>query len=209
VHTYLANQNQPYVYGDYPIFTAEVASTFNEMLLMRYLLDHTTEPDRKLYLLDYYITQVNDTVVRQVMFAEFEYLIHRAGEQGETLTADMLGETYQEILTKYWGPLVAFDPERSPLSWARIPHFYYNYYVYQYATAYAATATLSQRVLAGDQEARTSYLDCLRSGNSRYPVETLRLAGVDMTTPEPVRDVFALLTALLDELEELLTGKDQ
>jgi len=214
VHSYLTSASQPYVYGSYPIFTAEVASTCNEMLLMHHLLERASDRDRRLFLLDHYLSQINDTVVRQVMFAGFENRIHLAGKEGETLTADLLGDMYQEVLRKYWGPAVEFDPERSKIGWSRVPHFYYNYYVYQYATAYAAAAVLSRRVLAGDAEARQRYLGLLRSGDSRYPVETLQVTGVDLSTPEPVTEVFATFGALIDEVEELLataetsTGKE-
>ena len=204
VHSYLASRSQPYVYGDYPIFTAEVASTCNEMLLMHHLLGQTTDHHRRLYLLDYYLNQINGTVFRQTMFAEFEYAIHRASEDRETLTADWLDEQYQQLLVRYWGPLVQWDRERSGLSWTRIPHFYYNYYVYQYATAYAAAAALSRAILRDNVTERERYLDVLRSGNSRYPVETLQLGGVDMTTDRPVNDVVALFGSLLDEVERLL-----
>jgi len=202
VHTYLTTQSQPYVYGDYPIFTAEVASTCNEMLLSHFLLDQCTDRAQKLYLLDYYLNQINSTVVRQTMLAEFEFRMHRAVEGNQTLTADMLGDLYQEMLLKYWGPQVEFDSQRSPYAWCRVPHFYYNYYVYQYATAYAAATVLSQRILAGSHEARERYLDFLRSGNHRYPVETLELAGVDITRPQPVEEVFVLFTSLIDQVEE-------
>jgi oligoendopeptidase F len=204
VHTYLASRHQPYVYGDYPIFTAEVASTCNEMLLMDHLLKRTEDPRQKLYLLDYYLGQINNTVFRQTMFAEFELAIHRMGEAGDTLTADRLGENYLELLKRYWGPAVRLDAEYSALSWSRIPHFYYNFYVYQYATAYAAAAAFSRAILDGGAIERDRYLDVLRSGSSRYPVPTLQLGGVDMTTPRPVEDVFALFDGLLDEVEELI-----
>ncbi len=204
VHTYLAARNQPYVYGDYPIFTAEVASTCNEMLLMHYLLENTEDKRRRLYLLDYYLTQINSTVFRQTMFADFEYRIHLLGEKGDTLTADSLGSLYVDMLNKYWGDGVEFDGEPNRVTWARIPHFYYNYYVYQYATAYSAAAALVKRMLAGDNEDRERYLGVLRSGNSRYPVETLQIGGVDMTTDKPVKDVVSLFDTLLDTVEQLL-----
>jgi oligoendopeptidase F len=204
MHSWLTVHNQPYVYGDYPIFTAEVASTFNELLLMDHLLKTSDDRRRKLYLLDYHLSQINNTVFRQTMFAEFEHRIHLWGEQGQTLTADSLGELYQELLVKYWGDEVQFDPERSPLTWCRIPHFFYNYYVYQYATAYSAAAALSRKVLAGGDGEREQYLDILRSGCSRYPVETLKLGGVDMTTADPMTDVIALFGSLIDQTEELL-----
>jgi oligoendopeptidase F len=204
VHTYLAGRHQPYVYADYPIFTAEVASTCNEQLLMHHLLGHTRDRAERLYLLDYRLTQINDTFVRQTMFAEFEYRMHRLGEQGETLTADALNALYLEMLQKYWGPDVQFDPGRSAWNWSRIPHFYYGYYVYQYATAYAAAMAISRNILAGDTAARELYLDLLRSGSSRYPVVALQRAGVDMTQPNPIQDVFQLFSELLDEVESLL-----
>jgi len=206
MHSFLAAKHQPYVYGDYPIFTAEVASTFNELLLMDHLLKQGGDRDRLLYLLDYHLSQINNTVFRQTMFAEFEHGMHRLGEQGETLTADSLGALYRAMQDKYWGPGVEFDEERSPLIWSRIPHFFYNYYVYQYATAYSAAVALSRRVLAGGEAEREQYLDILRSGSSRYPVETIALGGVDMTTPRPLEDVVALFGELIDRVEALLDG---
>ncbi len=204
MHSFLAAGHQPYVYGDYPIFTAEVASTFNELLLMDYLLKKTEDRDRKLFLLDYHLSQINNTVFRQTMFAEFELQIHRLGEQGQTLTADSAGELYQGLLNKYWGPAVRFDTERSPLTWSRIPHFFYNFYVYQYATAYSGAVALSRKVLAGGESEREQYLDILRSGCSKYPVETVRLGGVDLASTQPMSDVIDLFGALVDQVEELL-----
>ena len=204
MHSWLTVHHQPYVYGDYPIFTAEVASTFNELLLMDHLLKQATDRQRKLFLLDYHLSQINNTVFRQTMFAEFELRMHRHGEQGDTLTADFLGDLYQELLVKYWGPEVEFDPVRSRLTWSRIPHFFYNYYVYQYATAYSAAAALSRKVLQGGETEREQYLDILRSGCSLYPVDTVKLGGVDLTGPEPMRDVIALFGSLIDQVEELL-----
>jgi len=204
VHTYLAARHQPYVYGDYPIFTAEVASTCNELLLLDHLLKTTDDRARRLYLLDHHLSQIIGTVVRQTMFAEFELRLHTLGEQRETLTAETLGEIYLGLLQDYWGPRVRFDPERSHRTWSRIPHFYYNFYVYQYATAYSAAAALSRSVLGGGDTERERYLDILRSGCSRYPVETLATGGVDMMTRDPFGDVFRLFDACLDEVESLL-----
>ena len=204
VHTHLAARHQPYVYGDYPIFTAEVASTFNELLLLDHLLARTDDRARRLYLLDYHLTQMTGTVVRQTMFAEFEQRIHALGETRETLTDETLGDLYVELLGAYWGPDAVLDPVRSRLTWSRIPHFYYNFYVYQYATAYAAAVALSRAVLAGGAAPRERYLDILRAGSSRYPVETLAVGGVDMMTREPFRDVFRLYAERLDEIERLL-----
>jgi oligoendopeptidase F len=204
MHTLLAAGHQPYVYGDYPIFTAEVASTFNELLLMDHLLKTIDDPAKKLYLLDYYLSQINNTVFRQTMFAEFEHRVHVQGQEGHTLTAEAGNALYQELLTKYWGPQVEFDAERSPLTWARIPHFFYNFYVYQYATAYSAAVALSRKVLAGGETEREQYLDILRSGCSRYPVETVALGGVDLASPGPMNDVIALFGELVDQVEEIL-----
>jgi oligoendopeptidase F len=204
LHTWLASRHQPYVYGDYPIFTAEVASTFNELLTMDHLLRTTEDPRRRLYLLDYHLSQINNTVFRQTMFAEFELRIHQLGEQGETLTAESLNALYRELLVRYWGPEVVFDPRRSPLTWSRIPHFFYNFYVYQYATAYSAAVALSRKVLAGGEGDREQYLDILRSGCSRYPVETIRLGGVDLASPGPMQDVITLFGELVDQVESLL-----
>jgi oligoendopeptidase F len=204
MHSWLTVHNQPYVYGSYPIFTAEVASTFNELLLMDHLLKQSDDKQRKLFLLDYHLSQINNTVFRQTMFAEFEHRMHRHGEEGQTLTADYLGDLYQELLVKYWGPQVNFDAQRSRLTWMRIPHFFYNYYVYQYATAYSAAVALSRKVLAGNQDDREQYLDILRSGCSLYPVETVKLGGVDMTGSGPMENVIALFGSLLDQVEELI-----
>ena len=204
MHSWLAARHQPYVYGDYPIFTAEVASTFNELLLMDHLLKNAEDRDRKLFLLDYHLSQINNTVFRQTMFAEFEHRMHRHGEQGETLTASWLGDLYQELLVKYWGPAVEFDAQRSRLTWSRIPHFFYNYYVYQYATAYSAAVALSRKVLAGGEKDREQYLDILRSGCSLYPVETVKLGGVDLAGSGPMEDVITLFGSLIDQVEELL-----
>jgi oligoendopeptidase F len=206
VHTYLSARQQPYVYADYPIFTAEVASTCNEILLMNHLLGLTTERLPRLHLLDYYLTQINQTVFRQVMFADFEYQAHRLAEEGETLTADLMEQVYTELLTRYWGPDVDFDPQRSPASWLRIPHFYYRYYVFQYATAYAAAVRFARALAAGDRRARQRYLAFLGSGSSRFPLTTLQKAGVDLTTPGPLEDVFALFSELLEEIESLLAS---
>lgn len=205
MHSRLAATHQPYVYGDYPIFTAEVASTFNELLLMDHLLKIVDDPRRRLYLLDAHLEQINGTVFRQTMFAEFEHAAHRGVESGGSLTADGLDAAYLELLRRYWGPELELDGELGARTWARIPHFYYDYYVYQYATAFAASVALSRRVLAGGAIERDDYLGFMKSGSSRYPVETLRRAGVDTTTPEPVTAVFDLFDSLLDEVDDLLS----
>lgn len=204
VHTYLAARHQPHVYSDYPIFTAEVASTCNELLLLEHLLGQASDRDRRLFLLDHHLTQIIGTVVRQTMFAEFELRIHELGEAGETLTVENMGDLYHELLAVYWGPAVALDPARSRRTWSRIPHFYYDFYVYQYATAYAAAVAFSRAVLSEGANARERYLDVLRSGSSRYPVQTLADGGVDMLSRGPFGEVFALFSRRLDEIERLL-----
>jgi oligoendopeptidase F len=209
LHSWMATHSQPYVYSDYPIFTAEVASTFNELLLQRRLLATTTDPARRLSLLDNHLDQILGTVVRQTMFAEFELAVHRIGEQDGTLTADRLDGLYLDLLRDYWGPEVVLDEARSARTWSRVPHFYYNYYVYQYATAFSASTALVRRVLEGGATEREEYLGFLRSGCSRHPVETLLRAGVDVTTDEPVRDVFLVFGALMDEMEALLAVEDR
>jgi oligoendopeptidase F len=176
---------------------------------MHYLLQNTIDRGRKLYLLDYYLSQINGTVVRQTMLAEFEYRAHQASEEGQAHTADTLGDLYREMQVKYWGPRVVFDSERSHHAWSRVPHFFYNYYVYQYATAYSAAVALSRRILAGEEGAVERYLDLLRSGNSRYPVQTLQRAGVDMTRPQPVQDVFVLFDGLMDEIDALVAEEGE
>ncbi len=204
VHSWLAAHHQPYVYGDYPIFTAEVASTCNELLLLHHLLHDAGDRGRRLYLLDYHLAQITNTVVRQTMFAEFELRVHQLGEQRQTLTADTLDEIYLGLAKDYWGPGAALDSRLSALTWTRIPHFYYDFYVYQYATAYAAAVAFSRAILRDGEPARERYLDVLRSGNSRYPVETLQRGGVDMTGAAPFRDLFALYGDLVTEIETLL-----
>ncbi|MEZ4388840.1 MAG: oligoendopeptidase F [Candidatus Krumholzibacteriia bacterium] len=208
VHSYLAIKHQPYVYGSYPTFIAEVASTFNELLLLDHLLATTDDRRRRLFLLDHHLNQMVGTVVRQTMFAEFELRVHELVEAGQTLTAEAMNTLYLGILGDYWGPAADLDPVRSARTWSRIPHFYYNFYVYQYATAYSAAAAFSRMVLDGGEPERERYLDILRSGCSRYPVETLARGGVDMTTGAPFRDVFGLFTRRLDEVEALLAEED-
>ncbi len=203
LHSWYTNETQPYHYSHYPIFLAEVASTTNEAILMDHLLEVTEDPDRRLALLNQYIDQIRGTVVTQVMFAEFEHRIHEMAEKGEPLTADSIGEQYAEIFRRVLGPAVSFD-DRAALGWARIPHFYTAYYVYQYATGYSAAIALSRRILAGGEKEREDYLGFLRAGDSEYPIEILKKAGVDLTTPQPVNDTLDLFETLLDQIEEHL-----
>jgi oligoendopeptidase F len=203
LHSYYSRKNQPYVYGSYSIFVAEVASTANEALLMDYLLKRTENKQHKLYLLNHYLEQFRGTVYRQTMFAEFEKIIHEKVENGESLTAEALCKIYKELNEKYYGPYIIVDEEIA-MEWARIPHFYYNYYVFQYATGFSAAVALSQKILNEGNKAVEKYLEFLKSGESDYPINVLKKAGVDMTTPEPVNNALKLFSRLVDEMEELL-----
>ncbi|MCD7769665.1 MAG: oligoendopeptidase F [Oscillospiraceae bacterium] len=202
MHTYLTCRNQPATYSNYVIFVAEVASTCNEALLMQYLLQHTEDKGERAYLINYFLEQFRTTLYRQTMFAEFELEINRIAQGGEGLTADALCELYGRLNREYFGPDIVMDEEIS-LEWARIPHFYYDYYVYQYATGYAAAIALSEKILSEGPEAAENYLGFLKGGCSKPPIELLRGAGVDMATPEPIDRALARFDALIDEMEEL------
>ncbi len=204
LHSWWTNEAQPYHYSHYPIFLAEVASTTNEAILMDHLLKTTDDPDRRLALLNQFVDQIRGTVVTQVMFAEFELRLHEEAESGRPLTPDTISAIYAEIFRRVLGPSVVID-DRAALGWARIPHFYTGYYVYQYATGYSAAIALSRRVLAGGETERDDYLGFLRAGDSDYPIEILKRAGVDLTTPGPVNDTLDLFESILDQLEEHLT----
>lgn len=203
LHSYYSKENQPYIYGSYSIFVAEVASTVNEAILMEYMLNKTKNKDEKLYLLNHYLEQFRGTVYRQTMFAEFEKLIHEEIENGKSLTADSLCRMYKELNRKYYGPDIVIDEEIA-MEWARIPHFYYNFYVYQYATGFSAAIALSQKILKEGKKSVNKYIDFLKSGSSDYPINVLKKAGVDMTTPQPVNNALKLFNKLLDEMESLL-----
>lgn len=203
MHSYLSCQKQPPVYAGYVLFVAEVASTCNEALLMQYLLKKTTDRKRRAVLINYFLEQFRTTLYRQTMFAEFELAVHRLSESGETLTAQRLCEVYYELNQRYYGPDVVVDREIE-MEWARIPHFYRRFYVYQYATGFSAAMALSKRILEGGQEAVDGYLRFLSGGSSTDPVSLLKIAGVDMSTPQPVEDALALFGRLIGEMEELL-----
>lgn len=202
LHSYYSNENQPTVYSDYEIFVAEVASTFNESLLMQYLLKTTEDKKQKAYLINYFLEQFRTTLYRQTMFAEFELKINEAQAAGEAITSDFLCELYGNLNKLYFGDAITHDEEIN-YEWARIPHFYYNYYVYQYSTGFAAAIALSQRVLNGGEAEVTDYIGFLKGGNSRTPVDLLKGAGVDMTDPKVVSDALKLFGELLDEMEQL------
>jgi len=203
LHTYYTTTNQPFVYGDYPTFLAEVASTVNEALLMEHLLKTTDDKNQRLYLINYFMEQFKSTVYRQTMFAEFERLTHEVVEGGEALTADKLCEMYHDINVKYFGDDMIID-EDLDMEWARIPHFYYNYYVFQYSTGYSAAIALSQKILNEGDDAVEKYKNFLKSGSSVYPIETLKKAGVDMTTAEPIEKALKVFEGLLDEMENMI-----
>lgn len=203
MHSWYTRANQPFVYGDHSIFTAEVASTVNESLLMQYLLEKETDPEMKKYLINYYIEEFRTTLFRQTMFAEFEHLAHREVEEGGVLTAQWLNETYDKLNTDYFGPALSSD-EYIRYEWARIPHFYRGFYVYQYATGYSAATAISRKILTEGAPARDAYIEFLKSGSSDYPVELLKIAGVDMSSPEPVRLAMETFRQLVDQLETLM-----
>lgn len=203
MHSYLSTQNQPPVYADYVIFVAEVASTCNEALLMRYLLDHTNDKQERAVLINYFLEQFRTTLYRQTMFAEFELKTHKLAEAGEALTAQQFCDIYYDLNKLYYGDNVIVDPEIA-MEWARIPHFYRRFYVYQYATGFSAAMALSQRILSGKPEAVEHYLQFLSGGCSTDPISLLKIAGVDMSTPTPVNEALALFNNLIEELEELL-----
>ncbi|MFC0469538.1 oligoendopeptidase F [Halalkalibacter kiskunsagensis] len=203
LHSYYTRKHQPYLYGDYTIFVAEVASTVNEALLNDYLVKHTDDPKEKLYLLNHFLEGFRGTVFRQTMFAEFEQLIHEKSASGEALTPELLTRTYYDLNVKYFGNDLIIDEEIG-LEWARIPHFYYNFYVFQYATGYSAAAALSKQVLEEGESAVTRYLDFLKAGSSDYPIEVLKRAGVDMTSSDPIEQALDVFEKTLSEMEELL-----
>jgi oligoendopeptidase F len=203
VHSYYTRNNQPFPYANYSIFVAEVASTTNESLLNQHLLKVTEDKKKKLYLLNHMLEGFRGTVFRQTMFAEFEQLIHKEAAAGEALTPELMTELYYDLNVKYFGEDVSIDQEIG-LEWARIPHFYMNFYVYQYATGFSAAASLSKQILGEGQPAVDRYLDFLKSGSSEYPIDVLKKAGVDMTTSKPIKDALHIFEETLDEMEQLL-----
>ena len=205
-HSYLSEKNQPYVYSGYNTFNAEVASVTTESLLMDYLMANAQNDQERAVLIQKYIQDIGSTYYRQARFAEFELKIHEAAERGEILTEDFLTTTFGDIYSKYWGPSMQITEEEA-FSWARIPHFYRNYYVYAYATSFAAGEKVSERVQNEGQAGIDGFIAFLSSGSSDYPVELLNLAGVDMTTSEPFEAVSRKMNFLMDELEKILEVK--
>ena len=202
LHSWHSNKYQNPIDANYVIFVAEVASTFNEALLMEYLLGKTTDKKERAYLINHFLEQFKGTLYRQTMFAEFELNIGRMVQQGQTLTADVLCAEYRRLNEMYFGPDMVVD-DRIALEWARIPHFYYNYYVFQYATGYSAAIALSRKVLSEGESAVKDYIKFLSGGCSKSPIDLLKDAGVDMTSPEPVNQALQLFGELLDEMEAL------
>jgi oligoendopeptidase F len=202
MHSWYTVRHQPFVYGDYATFCAEVASTVNEVLLAQYLLDHAATDMERLLILQQQIEGIRTTVFRQTMFAEFEHTIHAMSEADQPLTGDALQETYAKIVAKYYGPDATPD-DCGAAECLRIPHFYRNFYVYTYATSHCAATNIGRRILSGDKGAVEGLMKFLSAGSSRYPLEILQLAGVDMTTPKPVEDTMALFAELLDQFEAL------
>ena len=202
LHSYHSVTHQPTATSDYVIFVAEVASTCNEVLLMRHLLGKTTDPKERAYLINHFLDQFKGTVYRQTMFAEFELAMGRMVEGGQTLTADALSEKYLELNKLYFGPDMVSDPQIA-LEWTRIPHFFYNYYVFQYATGFSAAVAIADRILTLGESAVADYKKFLSGGSSTDPISLLKIAGVDMSSPAPVNAALKLFGELVDELEKL------
>ena len=203
IHTYMSCKGQPPVYSDYVIFVAEVASTVNEALLTQHLLKTRTDPRERAYILNHFLEQFKGTLYRQTMFAEFELAFNEIAARGEGITAEALGEIYRGLNIDYYGPNIVVD-DQIAVEWARIPHFYYQYYVYQYATGFSAAIALSNRILNEGAPAVADYLGFLSGGSSKPPIELLKGAGVDMTTPEPTAAALAYFDELVDELADAL-----
>ncbi|MFH1688404.1 MAG: oligoendopeptidase F [bacterium] len=203
LNSYYSNRNEPYVYSNHSLFTAEVASTCNEAVLMKYLLANAETKEEKMVLLNYYIEQIEGTFFTQVMFSEFEMAIHDQIENGGATSVDYFRKTYRDIFQKYGGPDVMIGPNND-MSGMKISHFYREYYVYQYATCYAAAQALSQKILEGDPGALDKYMQFLATGSSKYPVDILKAAGVDMTQPDAVERTVRLFGELVTEMENLM-----
>jgi oligoendopeptidase F len=206
MHSYYTGLNQPYPYAGYSIFVAEVASTTNEALLLDYLIQNATTKEEKLALIEKQLNNITTTFFRQTRFAEFEKFVNEQMEAGVALTPDFLTKSYKDMYQKYWGPAMITDEEEG-YTWARIPHFYYNFYVYQYATSYAASQAVVAKIKKEGQPAIDKYLGFLKAGNSKYPIEVLKDAGVDMTSDAPIKAVVDKMNQLMDEMEKLLNEK--
>jgi oligoendopeptidase F len=206
MHSYLSNRTQPFQTADYATFVAEVASTFNEALLIDYMLKQISDPPTRLSLLGSYLENIKSTVFRQTQFAEYELRMHEMALRGEAITGDALAELYLGITRRYYGHAdgVVFVDDYVANEWSYIPHFYSDFYVFQYATSFTAAETLAARVIAGDQDATARYLTFLSSGSSKYPIDLLKGAGVDMTTDEPLDETMKTMNRVMDEIETVL-----
>ncbi|MBU5483354.1 oligoendopeptidase F [Clostridium sp. MSJ-11] len=204
IHSYYSNKTQPYIYSNYTLFCAEVASITNECILIDYLIKNEQDKLKKLYYINNELEQIRTTVFRQVMFAEFEMITQGELEKGTPLTSEELCNIWHDLNVKYFGPEMIVDKEID-MEWARIPHFYYNFYVYQYATGFAAANSFSERILKGEEGALENYISFLKSGGSDYPINLLKKAGVDMTTSKPMEDTINRFNELLDMLEETIS----
>ncbi|MGG1600444.1 oligoendopeptidase F [Paenibacillus naphthalenovorans] len=202
LHSYLSDVNQPYRYAQYTIFLAEVASTLNEALLMDYMLKKSTDKKEKMYLLTYYMDQFRTTVFRQTMFAEFEKIIHEKAEQGESLTPQLLSQIYYDLNVLYYGKGMVVDQDIE-MEWARIPHFYNSFYVYKYATGFSAATSFAKQILEEGEPAVQRYIGFLKSGGSDYSINILKRAGVDMSSPEPIKQAMSVFKELLEQMEAL------
>lgn len=203
IHSYYSQDNQPYSTSGYTIFCAEVASTTNEILLLHHMLNTTTDKKIKLYLINQYLEQVRATVYRQTMFAEFEKILYEESEKGEVFTADSLETLWHDLNVAYYGPDIVVDKELD-IEWARIPHFYSEFYVYQYVTGYSAATTLAEKIMKEGQPAQEKYINFLKSGGSDYSLNILKQAGVDMSSPKPIEITLNKFSTMLDEMEKLL-----
>ncbi len=203
MHSRYTRDEQPYIYGGHSIFTAEVASTVNESLLMQYLLSQDNDIEMRKYLLNLHLEEFRTTLFRQTMFAEFEDITHKAIEAGQVLTADWMCQQYEALNAKYYGPAVEKD-DTIKYEWARIPHFYNAFYVYKYATGYSAASAISGKILSEGKPAAESYISFLKTGECDYPIELLKIAGVDMSSPEPIEEAMTTFNSLLDEFEKLV-----
>jgi oligoendopeptidase F len=203
LHSYYSDRNQPYIYSQYAIFVAEVASTVNESLLIDYLLKKSQSREEKMYLINHYLEQFRGTVYRQTMFAEFEKIVHEHAEKGEAIVSEYLNNTYLELNRLYYGENIVLDDEIK-LEWARIPHFYNAFYVYKYATGFSAATAIKEQILSEGAPAVKRYIEFLSSGGSDYPINLLQKTGVDLTTPAPVNKALQYFGHLLDELEKLV-----
>ncbi len=202
LHTHYSNSNQPYVYAGYTIFVAEVASTVNESLLMQHLLSKVTDQKERAYLINYFMEQFRGTLYRQTMFAEFEQLMHQKQQQGLALTVDMISSNYYNLVEQYHGNDIVIDEEIA-MEWARIPHFYTPFYVYQYATGFSAAIAISQRILKEGRPAVKDYTDFLKGGSSKHPLDLLKIAGVDMSSPAPITEALKVFEGLIQELDQI------